>query len=82
MVRADHGLGHESAGVVIKVGQGVTSFKEGSPPMFLDTDGEAIVSLSNLEFHAPSQRAFIVEQGAIMPVLISNSIPLPHTQGH
>lgn len=29
VVRGEHGLGHESAGVVIKVGEGVTSFKEG-----------------------------------------------------
>jgi len=29
VVRDEHGLGHESAGVVIKVGTGVTSFKEG-----------------------------------------------------
>jgi Zn-dependent alcohol dehydrogenase len=31
VVRDEHGLGHESAGVVIKVGQGVTSVKEGFP---------------------------------------------------
>ncbi len=29
VVRDEHGLGHESAGVVVKVGEGVTSFKEG-----------------------------------------------------
>jgi Zn-dependent alcohol dehydrogenase len=30
VVRGEHGLGHESAGVVIKLGPGVTSFKEGT----------------------------------------------------
>jgi L-iditol 2-dehydrogenase len=30
VVRGEHGLGHESAGVVIKVGEGVTQFKEGT----------------------------------------------------
>ena len=29
IVRGEHGLGHESAGVVIKLGPGVTQFKEG-----------------------------------------------------
>jgi Zn-dependent alcohol dehydrogenase len=29
VVRDEHGLGHESAGIVIKIGPGVTSFKEG-----------------------------------------------------
>jgi L-iditol 2-dehydrogenase len=31
VVRGEHGLGHESAGIVIKVGAGVTQFKEGPP---------------------------------------------------
>lgn len=29
VVRGEHGLGHESAGVVVKLGPGVTTFKEG-----------------------------------------------------
>jgi D-arabinose 1-dehydrogenase-like Zn-dependent alcohol dehydrogenase len=29
VVRGEHGLGHESAGVVLKLGPGVTSIKEG-----------------------------------------------------
>ena len=29
VVRSEHGLGHESAGVVIEVGKAVTTFKEG-----------------------------------------------------
>jgi Zn-dependent alcohol dehydrogenase len=29
VVRGEHGLGHESAGVVLKLGPGVTAFKEG-----------------------------------------------------
>lgn len=34
VVRGEHGLGHESAGVVIKLGPGVTSLKEGCPSKF------------------------------------------------
>jgi len=29
VVRGEHGLGHESAGVVVKIGPGVTSFNKG-----------------------------------------------------
>jgi D-arabinose 1-dehydrogenase-like Zn-dependent alcohol dehydrogenase len=32
VVRGEHGLGHESAGVVVKLGPGVTEFKEGTCP--------------------------------------------------
>ena len=32
IVRDEHGLGHESAGVVVKLGPGVTEFKEGESP--------------------------------------------------
>jgi Zn-dependent alcohol dehydrogenase len=32
VVRGEHGLGHESAGTIIKVGPGVTTFKEGLSP--------------------------------------------------
>lgn len=31
VVRGEHGLGHESAGIVLKLGPGVTQFKEGHP---------------------------------------------------
>ena len=35
VVRDEHGFGHESAGVVIKLGPGVTSFKEGSETLIV-----------------------------------------------
>ena len=40
IVRDEHGLGHESAGIVIKlaIGPGVTSFKEGIERLIVFAD--------------------------------------------
>lgn len=35
VVRGEHGLGHESAGIVVKLGPGVTEFKEGLSSNYL-----------------------------------------------
>lgn len=82
IVTGDNGLGHESAGVVVEVGESVTRFKPGKsawpvcyPLSFLSahanttgTDVQAIASPWNAECPAPKQPATSAAQAAITPV--------------
>ena len=79
VVRGEHGLGHESAGVVIKLGPGVTSFKEGCPSTFAKAKFKATELQLNLESLAPNRNVITVEQDDIMRVLTSHFIQHRHT---
>ena len=82
VVRGEHGLGHESAGVVLKLGPGVTAFKEGCSSALAGVDCQATEWQLSLESPALNQNVISAGLGDTMRVLTSSFIPHHHTPEH
>jgi hypothetical protein len=90
VVCGDNGLGHESSGVIIKIGKEVTRFKLGKCSIMLLYVSkrltfffEQVIELHlSVVFLALNQLVFTVARGDTMHVLTSSFSRLRHTMGH
>ena len=82
VVRGEHGLGHESAGIVLKLGPGVTAFKEGCSSALAGDNCEATEWQLSLESPALNQNVITAGLVDTMHVPTSSFIPHHRTPEH